>query len=81
MLTNTDLDAPAQLQYWTVDQDLAGDLASWSEAFTYPSLREALQAAMEADAPAGNGPFILTDSGLVLGPQMLEGLWSSLLRA
>jgi hypothetical protein len=77
MLTPTDLDGPARLQYATAGQDTA-DPGGWSQAREFASLREALHLAMAEEAPPGKAPFIRAESGLVLGPAMLEGLWTSL---
>lgn len=78
MLTEADLDAPAQLHYGPAAVELADSQIDWSDARAFASLREALHWAMTAETPAGRAAFIRASSGFVLRPEMLEGLWSSL---
>jgi hypothetical protein len=78
MLTETDLDAPAQLQYEPAGVDLTDAQISWTDAREFPSLREALHWAMTEEPPSGKAAFIRAASGFVLRPAMLEGLWASL---
>ncbi len=76
MLTDTDLDAPAHLQYepigTTGGQGPAGDVREFA------SLREAIHWAMNNEAPAGMHAVIRAASGAVLGPRHLEEIWASL---
>ena len=78
MLTEADLNAPAQLAYEPAGADLADSQIDWNEAQPFASLREAVHWAMTAQSPAGKEAFIRASSGFVLRPEMLEGLWSSL---
>jgi hypothetical protein len=78
MLTETDLNGPAQLHYEPAATGLADSQINWNGARAFASLREALHWAMTAETPAGQAPFIRASSGFVLRPEMLEGLWSSL---
>ena len=47
----------------------------------YVSLREASQFAIEEEPQSGKEPYILTDSGFILTPEMLPGLWETLREA
>ena len=78
MLTDADLNAPAQLNYEPAGAHLAEGQIDWSQARSFPSLREALHWAMTAEAPPGQVAYIRASSGVVLGPETLDGLWSSL---
>ncbi len=76
MLTEADLNAPAQLHYGAVGA--SGDRGSdWNDAREFPSLREAIHWIMNAEAPAGKEALIRTASGAVLGPPELEQIWLS----
>ena len=77
MVKNTDLDAPARLLYWNAASE-ADQPNEWGEAQDFPTLREAIHLAMTDDPPAGKAPFIQTESGFTLRPEMLEGLFTSL---
>ena len=77
MLTNTDLDAPARVQYWNAASE-TDEPTGWSEAQAFPTLREALHVVMTQEAPAGKAPFIRAESGFTLRPEMLDGLFASL---
>ena len=77
MLTSTDLDAPARLLYWSAASE-ADEPTGWDEAQEVPTLREAIHLAMTEEAPAGKAPFIRAESGFLLRPEMLEGLFASL---
>ncbi|MGO4705731.1 hypothetical protein AB4072_08140 [Microvirga sp. 2MCAF38] len=78
MLTKTDLDEPARLQYETVGTRVDESGLDWNQAKTFTSLREAVHWAMTTEAPAGQHAVIRAASGLILNPDMLEGIWSSL---
>lgn len=78
MLTDADLNARADLTYEPAGAQVAEGRIEWGDAYSFPSLREALHWAMTAEAPAGQVAYIRASSGVVLGPEMLEGLWSSL---
>jgi hypothetical protein len=78
MLTPTDLAAPARLQYRAADLSDPPTEADWANGQAFGSLREAVQFAMTEDAPAGKEPFIRADSGFVLDPVTLQGLFESL---
>ena len=73
MLTETDLNGPAQLHYEPAATELADSQINWNGARAFASLREALHWAMTAETPAGQAPFIRASSGFVLRPEMLEG--------
>jgi len=78
MITAADLDAPARLQYGAADLTADADALDWERAQSFGSLREAVQFAMNEDAPAGKEPYIQADSGCVLDPKILQGLFESL---
>ncbi|KAA2241041.1 hypothetical protein [Salinarimonas soli] len=78
MLTPTDLAAPARLQYRAADLSDPPADADWAASQSFGSLREAVQYAMTEEAPAGKEPFIRADSGYVLDPTTLQGLFESL---
>jgi hypothetical protein len=78
MLSENDLNSPADLTYEPAGAEIAERQIDWSEAQSFASLREALHWAMTADVPAGRQAYIRASSGVVLRPEMLEGLWSSL---
>lgn len=78
MLTPTDLAAPARLRYRAADLSDPPGPGDWAEAMTFGSLREAVQFAMSEDAPAGQEPYIRAESGQVLDPAMLQGIFESL---
>ncbi len=77
MLIKTDLDAPARLQYWPIVPDLS-ESARWEDARRYPSLREAIRAAMTETGPSGKAAYLLTASGMALKPDEIPEIWSSL---
>jgi hypothetical protein len=77
MVSTADLDAPARLQYWPVGPDLI-ESARWEDARRFPSLRDALSAAMTEARPAGKAAYLLTQSGLALRPDQVEEIWSRL---
>ena len=76
MLTQTEMDAPAHLQYEPIGQ--GGSPGHPSDVREFPSLREAVHWAMNNEAPAGMQAVIRAASGAVLGPRHLEEIWSSL---
>ena len=78
MLTDADLSAPADLAYEPAGADIADGQIDWSDAQTFGSLREALHWAMTSEAPAGQLAYVRASSGVVLRPEILEGLWQSL---
>jgi len=78
MLTDADLNSPADLTYEPAGAEIADGQIDWSDAQTFESLREALHWAMTSEEPAGQRAYIRASSGVVLGPEMLEGLWLSL---
>jgi hypothetical protein len=78
MLTPTDLDAPARLRYRPADLTTPVTEGDWEGSTTFGTLREAIQFAMTEDAPAGQEPMIRAESGLVLDPAMLQGIFDSL---
>ncbi len=78
MLTEAELNSPAQLQYGPADADAAGDPISWENARAFTSLREALHVTMTEEAPPGQVAYIRAESGHILQPEVLEQLWSSL---
>ncbi|WP_112662518.1 hypothetical protein [Microvirga flavescens] len=78
MLTKTDLDGPASLQYEPVGGKVDEARLDWEHAQNFTSLREAVHWAMTQEAPAGQHAVIRTSSGMILNPDMLEGIWSSL---
>ncbi len=78
MLTPADMSAPARLRYRPADLAAAADGDDWEGAMTFGSLREAVQFAMTEDAPAGQEPVIRAESGQVLDPGMLQGIFDSL---
>ncbi len=78
MLKPTDLDAPAQLRYWATDLSATSSASDWDGAREFTSLQEALQFAIEEEPESGKEPYILTDSGFILTPEMLPGLWETL---
>lgn len=79
MLIKSDLDAPARLQYWPVAPDL-WESARWEDAKRFQTLREALQAAVTVECPAGKAAYILTASGIALKPDEIPEIWSGLQR-
>jgi hypothetical protein len=78
MLTENDLNAPAVLQYETAGSSIEDGQVDWSDAQEFASLREALHWVVTTDAPAGQEAYIRAASGMVVRPEMLEGLWASL---
>jgi hypothetical protein len=76
MLTPSDLAAPARLIYQPAAP--SGPPIDWEGAMTFGTLREAVQFAMTEDAPAGQEPCIRAESGQVLDPAMLQGIFESL---
>jgi len=78
MLKPTDLDAPTRLQYWATDLSSTSTGTDWEGAREFATLREALQFAMEEAPEAGKEPYLLAESGLILTPEMLPGLWETL---
>ncbi len=77
MVMQTDLDAPAHLQYEPMGAQ-GGSPAAPSDVVEFPSLREAVHWAMTNEAPAGMHAVIRTASGDVIDPGHLEEIWSSL---
>jgi hypothetical protein len=77
MLVKSDLDAPARLQYWPIVPDLY-ESARWEDARRFQTLREALQAALTEECPAGRAAYVLTASGITLKPDLLPEIWSGL---
>jgi hypothetical protein len=77
MLTEADLNAPAQLHYETVGLSKGHAQRDWSGAREFPSLREAVHHAMTEEAPAGTHAVIRAASGHVLEPEHLEEIWAS----
>ncbi len=75
MLSPSDLNGPAHLRYLPPDQD--GASIDWRDAKVFPSLREALHWLQTAEGPAGQQPFLRTESGRVFGPDVLEELSAS----
>ncbi len=79
MLIKSDLDNPARLQYWPVAPDL-WESARWEDAKRFQTLRDALQAAVTEECPAGKAAYILTASGIALKPDGIPEIWSRLQR-
>lgn len=77
MLTETDMDGPAHLQYEPIGAGEGGQ-GHPSDVREFSSLREAVHWAMNNEAPAGMQAVIRAASGAVLGPRHLEEIWSSL---
>jgi hypothetical protein len=77
MVMQTDLDAPAHLQYEPLGPQ-AGSQGAPSDIVEFRSLREAVHWAMTNEAPAGMHAVIRTASGDVIEPGHLEEIWSSL---
>jgi hypothetical protein len=77
MLVEADLNAPAHVRFETVGPPAAEEEVGWSDAREFPSLREAVHWAMNAEAPAGKHAVIRASSGFVLGPELLEEIWAS----
>jgi hypothetical protein len=77
MVMQTDLDAPAHLQYEPLAAQ-GGSQGAPSDVVEFPSLREAVRWAMTNEAPAGMHAVIRTSSGDVIEPNHLEEIWSSL---
>ncbi|MCB5175414.1 MULTISPECIES: hypothetical protein [Microvirga] len=77
MLTESDLNAPAQLHYETVGASKGDRQRDWGDAREFPSLREAVHWAMNEEAPAGKHAVIRAASGHVLEPEHLEEIWAS----
>lgn len=77
MLTKEDLDAPAHLNYEKVGGTVDREHRDWSDAREFPSLREAVHAAMNEEAPAGMHAVVRAASGYVLEPEHLEEIWAS----
>jgi hypothetical protein len=78
MLTEAELNSPAQLQYGRADADAAEHPISWNNARAFTSLCEALHVTMTEEAPPGQVAYIRAESGHILRPEVLEQLWSSL---
>jgi hypothetical protein len=78
MLTPTDLDSPAKLQYWATDLSMTSSATDWDGARGFGTLREAVQFAIEEEPEGGKQPYILAASGFILTPEMLPGLWETL---
>jgi hypothetical protein len=76
MLIEADLNAPAHVRFETVGSPAEAE-GDWSDAREFPSLREAVHWAMNAEAPAGKHAVIRASSGFVLGPELLEEIWAS----
>lgn len=77
MLTKEDLNAPAHLKYEEVGVTINREHRDWSGAREFPSLREAVHAAMTEEAPAGRHAVVRAASGHVLEPDHLEEIWAS----
>ncbi|WP_230533160.1 hypothetical protein [Microvirga roseola] len=77
MVTQSDWDAPAHLQFEPMSTEEVGQ-GTPSEIVEFPSLREAVHWSMNNEAPAGMHAVIRTASGATIGPTELEELWASL---
>lgn len=77
MLTKADLDAPARLHYEAEGAHPDEAHRNWEDAREFPTLREAVHWAMNAEAPAGRHAVIRAASGRVLEPEVLEEIWAS----
>ena len=77
MLTPTDLDSPAKLQYWATDLSMTSSATDWDGARGFGTLREAVQFVIEEEPEGGKQPYILAASGFILTPEMLPGLGSA----
>lgn len=77
MLTAADLDAPAKLHYENEGTPPDERRRNWDDAREFPTLREAVHWAMNAEAPAGQHAVIRAASGHVLEPEILEEIWAS----
>ena len=77
MLSDADLNAPAQLRYERAGAAVGKDDSTWADARSFPSVREALHVSMSEQAPPGQVAYSRTGSGQVLTPEVLEQLWSS----
>jgi hypothetical protein len=78
MLTQAELDAPAQVAYIRANADFSDNDIHWNDARSFSSLREALHVTMNEEPPAGQVAYIRAANGHVLQPELLEQLWSSL---
>jgi hypothetical protein len=78
MLTETELDAAAQVGYWPANADVSEHNMNWNDARSFASLREALHVTMNEEPPPGEVAYIRAANGHVLRPELLEQLWSSL---
>jgi len=78
MLTQTELDAPAQVGYGPANADVSEHNVNWNDARSFASLREALHVTMNEEPPPGEVAYIRAANGHVLRPELLEQLWSSL---
>jgi hypothetical protein len=69
--------APAQLQYWPAHVHPTGP-GAWDHPRPFPTLREAVAAAINDAAPQSQVAWILTSSGRTLKPADIEDLWLQL---
>jgi hypothetical protein len=53
MLTPTNLDSPAKLQYWATDLSMTSSATDWDGARGFGTLREAVQFAIEEEPEGG----------------------------
>mgnify|MGYP001159207185 CR=1 FL=1 len=77
MVTKEDLDSHASVAFERAGAHLDGGRIDWNHAERFDSLREALHWAMTAEPPPGKNAYVLTASGRVLDPDLLEQIWTS----
>lgn len=69
--------APAHLQYWPAHVNPTGPEA-WDQPQAFPTLREAITAAITNPAPPAQVAYILTSSGRMLRQEDIEAAWLDL---
>jgi hypothetical protein len=65
---------PAQLQFWPAHAHPTGP-GAWDHPRAFPTLREAIAAAITDTTPHAHVAWILTSGGRMLKPADVEDLW------
>jgi hypothetical protein len=72
-----EIGSPAQLQYWPAHVHPTGP-GAWDHPRAFPTLRDAIRAAITEAAPQSQVAWILTSGGRTLEPNEIEDLWLQL---